>query len=129
MLNNRLSTCDEPVAALASLPVGGAFRYWRGRSGRRYLHTVYALAEWPGYAQANVIFVARQGDVRSVVWIGRADDCDNAGKDGDMAALIARMTRLGATEVHVHLLAGSQRARSAVETDLRAAQPVMRLVK
>ena len=126
MLNYPLPTCDEPVSALASLPVGGAFRYWRGQSGRRYLHTVYTLADWPGYAQANVIFVARQGDSRNVVWIGRADD---RSEDGDMQALIARMTRLGATEVHVHLLAGSDRARAAVEADLRAAQPVMRLVK
>ena len=127
MLNHRLTSCDEPVTALASLPVGGAFRYWRGRSGRRYLHTVYALTDWPGYAQANVIFVARQGDHRNVVWIGRADG--DGDSDGDMAALMTRMTRLGATEVHVHLLAGSLRARTAVEADLRAAQPIMRLVK
>lgn len=124
MLNHPLPTLDEPVSALGDLPVGGAFRYWRGKSGRRYLHTVYSLAEWPGYASANVMFVRRMADDRQVLWVGQTFAADG----NETLALLKRMRRMGANEVHIHLLAGSNRARDAVEKDLRAARPVMRLV-
>ena len=117
---------DEPVSALAGLPSGRVFRYWRGASGRRYLHTVHALADWPGYGEANLIFVrCRAGGRRHVLWVGQI------GGHGALAAagsLFARMAEAGASEVHVHLLAGSGKARRAVERDLKVAMGLLRLV-
>src|SRR3970040_922953 len=119
MAKDSLLSRDEPVSALAGLPAGSIFRYWRGRSGRRYLHTVHALADWPGYGEANLIFVRCQaGGTRHLLWVGQG------GGHGARAAarsLFKRMEEAGANEVHVHLLAGSARARRAVERDLKAA--------
>lgn len=127
MLNEHEDIRDEPVAALHGLPQGGGFRYWRGRSGRRYLHTVHMLADWPGYAEANVIFTRRLGDEsREVVWVGQVGPDDSRpGDDG----LFARMAKQGASEVHVHLLAGSARARRAVERDLKEGLRLLRPVE
>ncbi|MDP2620902.1 MAG: hypothetical protein Q8P46_12130 [Hyphomicrobiales bacterium] len=126
MAKDSLLSRDEPVSALAGLPAGSIFRYWRGRSGRRYLHTVHALADWPGYGEANLIFVRCQaGGRRHVLWVGQA------GGHGARAAarsLFKRMEEAGANEVHVHLLAGSARARRAVERDLKAALGLLRIV-
>jgi len=110
---------DEPVSALSGLPAGSVFRYWRGATGRRYLHTVHALDDWPGYGEANLIFVRCQaGGRRHVLWVGQID-ADNAPTAAQ--SLFARMAEAGASEVHVHLLAGSGKARRAVERDLKDA--------
>ena len=110
---------DEPVGALSGHITRGAFRYWRGQSGRRYLHTVYALEDWPGYHEANVIFVRPAGsNTRLPLWIGRVT---GAGAELLSGGLFERMAAAGASEVHVHLLAGSEAARRAVERDLKAA--------
>ena len=39
-----------------------AFHYWRGASGRRYLHSVYTLVGCPALPQANYILVRRHED-------------------------------------------------------------------
>lgn len=115
MLQLSSTGCDEPAAVLSGQSHEGRFRYWRGSSGRRYLHTVHALADWPGYERANVLFVRRRGGRRDVVAVARL--ASQARAD----ALLARMAAEGANEVHVHLLAGSARARRAVAEDLAAA--------
>lgn len=127
MATDRSLSRDEPVSALAGLPAGSVFRYWRGGSGRRYLHTVHALGDWPGYGQANLIFVRCQaGGRRHVLWVGQA-----GGRSARAAArsLFQRMEEAGANEVHVHLLAGSAKARRVVERDLKAALGLLRIVE
>jgi len=117
---------DEPVSALAGLTSGSVFRYWRGASGRRYLHTVHALADWPGYGEANLIFVrCRAGGRRHVLWVGHVH---GHGAPAAARSLFARMADGGASEVHVHLLAGSRKARRAVERDLKVAMGLLRVV-
>jgi hypothetical protein len=117
---------DEPVAALAGLSSGSVFRYWRGASGRRYLHTVHALTDWPGYGEANLIFVrCRPGGRRHVLWVGQID---GHGAPAAARSLLARMAEAEASEVHVHLLAGSGKARRAVERDLKLALGLLRVV-
>lgn len=109
---------DEPVTALDGHAARGAFRYWRGQSGRRYLHTVYRIADWPGFCEANVIFARPRADGgREALWIGRI----SAGSEMQPGGLIDRMAGAGASEIHVHLLAGSDTARRAVERDLKRA--------
>lgn len=117
---------DEPVAALAGMPSGSVFRYWRGASGRRYLHTVHAIGDWPGYCEANLIFVrCRPGGRRHVLWVGQID---GHGAPAAAQSLFARMAEAGASEVHVHLLAGCAKTRRAVERDLKGALGLLRVV-
>lgn len=126
MMTDSPLSRDEPVSALAGLAAGSVFRYWRGRSGRRYLHTVHALADWPGYSEANLIFVrCRSGGRRHVLWVGQIG---GHGAPGAARSLFARMQAAGASEVHVHLLAGSGKARRAVERDLKAALGLLHVV-
>jgi hypothetical protein len=101
-------------SGVAPHPTGG-YRYWRGASGRRYVHTVFALNEWPDYTGALVLFV-RGGT--EVLWIGQSSPLTGLfGEPG----LLARMQAQGAEEIHVHLLAETRAERSAAERDLKAA--------
>lgn len=118
---------DEPVTALHGHSAGGAFRYWRGQSGRRYLHSVHSLADWPGYCDANVIFARPRADGgREALWIGRISA---AGSEMHRGGLIDRMADAGASEIHVHLLAGSEAERRAIERDLKHATGQLRALE
>lgn len=94
------------------------FHFWGGASGRRYVHTVYGLIECPEVPQGNYMLVRRdeQGR-RTVLAIGHlARDCGSL----NLAELRHRGARLGANEVHIHLLASSAQQRRRIELDLRA---------
>ncbi|HBF61069.1 MAG TPA: hypothetical protein DDW48_06420 [Methyloceanibacter sp.] len=96
-----------------------AFHYWRGASGRRYLHSVYSLVGCPALPQSNFILVRRHEDgSREALAFGNT-------KDGAMSLNLARLrhegAKIGANEVHIHLLADTARARTFVEADLTAA--------
>jgi len=87
---------------------------------------VHALKDWPGYDEANLIFVrCRPGGRRHVLWVGRIGGQGAADFAG---GLLARMGAAGASEVHVHLLAGSAKARRDVERDIKGALGLLRLV-
>ena len=126
MMKDTPLISDEPVSALAGHSAGSVFRYWRGYSGRRYLHTVHGLADWPGYSEANLIFVScRPGGRRHVLWVGQIGaHCTREAAE----RLLARMAEAGASEVHVHLLAGSDKARRTVEQDLKRTHGFLRVV-
>lgn len=111
---------DEPALVCAEAPFAQAFHYWRGASGRRYLHTVYSLIGCPALPQANYILVRRHADgSRSPLQIGQTrDDAVTL----NLAHLRHVGAKLGANEVHIHLLAEAPEHRSQVETDLKAAQ-------
>ncbi|MCC7253028.1 hypothetical protein [Hyphomicrobium sp.] len=94
------------------------FHFWSGASGQRYVHTVYDLFECPEVPAANFLLVRRDASGhRSVLAIGHLKH--NAGSL-NLAELRHRGARLGANEVHVHLLAPSAHERRVVELDLRA---------
>ncbi len=94
---------DAPAAA-------SRFRRWVGISGRSYLVSVYPIAQCPDYVDAVLIAVDAGG---ACVWIGEA------GQGGaDLLAMLAAAERAGASEVHVHLLAGDPAARAAAIRDL-----------
>lgn len=85
---------------------------WRGRSGRRYGFTVYPLAEAVALDEPCTfgLLVARDADgFASIV------DC------GDLS-LLSRLLLVvgpcGATELHLHRLAGSDAERRAILLDL-----------
>ena len=111
----------SPVA-----PFGGdieptdRFHFWSGASGQRYVHSVYSLLECPEIPAANFLLVRRDGaGHREVLAIGRLR---HGSSSLNLAEIRLRGARLGANEVHVHLLAPSADERRAVELDLRAGQ-------
>lgn len=92
--------------------LAGRFAYWRGRSGRRYIHTVYALGECPPLPGGVYVAVARDAfGRRRAVAAGRLSPL------WDLAASVPA----GCEEVHVHLLAGTDAEAQAAAEDLRAA--------
>lgn len=111
---------DEPALVCAEAAFDQAFHYWRGASGRRYLHSVYSLVGCPALPQANFILVRRhENGTREALAFGST-------KDDAMSLNLARLrhegAKIGANEVHIHLLAETPRARKFVEADLTAAQ-------
>jgi len=96
-----------------------SFHYWRGASGKPYLHLVYSLIGCPAVPRANYVLVRRDDDGRRVALA--------FGQTKDDAATLNRAylrhegAKRGVNEVHIHLLADTPEARDAVEADLRLA--------
>ena len=110
---------DEPALVCSEAAFAQAFHYWRGASGRRYLHSVYSLIGCPALPQANYILVRRYEDGRRVALsFGQTKD-DIATLN--LAHLRHEGAKCGANEVHIHLLAETGEARRQVEADLASA--------
>jgi len=110
---------DEPALVCAEAAFDQAFHYWRGASGQRYLHSVYSLVGCPALPKANFILVRRDDDgTREALLFGNT-------KADAMSLNLARLrhegAKIGANEVHIHLLADTAQARASVEADLKAA--------
>ncbi|HRN84388.1 MAG TPA: hypothetical protein PK857_06175 [Hyphomicrobium sp.] len=110
-----------PAAPLGhDIELTDRFHFWSGASGQRYVHSVYSLLECPEIPAANFLLVRRDGaGHREVLAIGRLR---HGSSSLNLAEIRLRGARLGANEVHVHLLAPSAEQRRAVELDLRAAR-------
>jgi hypothetical protein len=89
--------------------------YWRGASGRHYIHSVYRPATCPPFPGAVYVAVKRRGDLRHALAVGGFSDFCNA------SAGIQAIDAGGADEIHVHLLARSPAAIMAVVADIQAA--------
>ncbi len=89
------------------------FWYWRGASGKKYIHSIYATDACPPLPGAIYVAVRRIGHLRTATAVGRFSPFwDGAFSDfADMAA----------DEIHVHLLARDNTAADAVLGDLTAA--------
>jgi hypothetical protein len=110
---------EEPALVCAEAAFDQAFHYWRGASGRRYLHSVYSLVGCPALPQANYILVRRHEDgTREALAFG--DTKDDA-ISLNLAHLRHAGAKIGANEVHIHLLADTAHDRALVEADLTAA--------
>jgi hypothetical protein len=96
------------------------FHFWGGASGERYVHTVYSLVDCPEVPQGNFILVHRDAEGRrAVLATGHLTrECPSL----NLAELRQRGARLGANEVHIHLLASTAQQRRRIELDLRAGQ-------
>lgn len=97
-----------------------SFHFWSGASGQRYVHHIYSLRECPPLPAANFILVRRHDNGRAeALAIGRVvHDADTL----NLAEIRQRGAELGADEVHVHLLAQSNKISKLIEFDLRSAQ-------
>jgi hypothetical protein len=110
---------DEPALVCSEAAFAQAFHYWRGASGRRYLHSVYSLVGCPALPRANYILVRRFDDgTRVALAFGQTkDDAVTL----NLAHLRHEGAKRGANEVHIHLLAENGDARALVEADLVSA--------
>jgi len=117
----RASRLDEAELPPQSKANGAnRFHFWTGASGKRYVHTVYELLDCPALPAANYVLVRREpGARRKVLSIGRVS---NAAASLNLAEIRQRGAELGADEVHVHLLAETQKLSKLVEFDLRTGQ-------
>jgi hypothetical protein len=116
----RSAPKPEFVTADSATELNDRFHFWSGASGRRYVHSVYDLVDCPEVPAANFLLVHRDGaGRRSVLAIGHLT---NEVGSLNLAEIRHRGARLGANEVHVHLLAPSAQQRRMVELDLRAGQ-------
>jgi hypothetical protein len=109
-LNTENRLC-APLAALGreAPQAASRFRRWVGISGRSYLVSVYPIDQCPDYVDAVVIAV----EGGACVWIGES------GQGGEaLAATLRIAAEAGASEVHVHLLAGGSDERAAAIRDL-----------
>ena len=114
MFSPGLQAYEAPRAANETT---SRFEFWRGASGRRYIHTIHPLRFCPPVADATYMLVSREGDRRRVLAVGRTHS-DAASLN--LAEIRQAAARLGANEVHVHLIAASERDRAVVEFDLKA---------
>ncbi len=114
-------SAPKPISALDSTSeLNDHFHFWSGASGKRYVHSVYDLFDCPEVPAANFLLVRRDGvGRRSVLAIGHLT---NAAASLNLAEIRHRAARLGANEVHVHLLASTPQQRRGIELDLRAAE-------
>ena len=91
------------------------FWYWRGRSGRRYIHSVYALATCPPLPGAVYLAVRRGATGPVAIGLGRFPPIlDGASAERQRT----RLSALGANEVHVHLLAKGDQEAESIRADL-----------
>lgn len=89
------------------------FWYWRGASGRRYIHSVYVAEACPVLPQAVYLSVKRLAGNRFA-----ALSIEVADAVGLLANRYVACT--GADEVHVHLLAPGMREARVICDDLKA---------
>ncbi len=111
---------NEPALICSEGVIQQPFHYWRGRTGRRYLHSVYSLLDCPELPHANYILVRRDADgMRTPLSVGQTlDDATSL----NLARLRQLGARMGANEVHIHVLAEDPEERDDVEADLCAGQ-------
>lgn len=89
------------------------FWYWRGASGKKYIHSVYAASACPPLPGAVYVAVRRIGQLRTVTAMGRFSPF----WDGTSSEL----ADVDADEIHVHLLARDDVAANVVLDDLQEA--------
>ena len=100
------------------LGIGERFWYWRGASGRNYIHSIYRADACPPLPGAVYVAVKRAGGERRAVNVGRF--CNFW--DGSLGSLAGSgIAGLDADEIHVHLLACNADAAEAVFGDLQRA--------
>ena len=103
------------------LGIGERFWYWRGASGRNYIHSIYAPDACPPLPGAVYVAVRRIAGERRAIAAGRFPSYWD-GTFGGLAG--SRLAGLDADEIHVHLLARNNEAAEAVSGDLHAALQV-----
>jgi DNA-binding Lrp family transcriptional regulator len=97
------------------LGFGERFWYWRGASGRSYIHSIYQAESCPPLAGAVFVLVRVSNGRRRAVAVGRFPECVEGRSD------LSFNGNHRAEEIHVHLLARDREAACAVLRDLEDA--------
>lgn len=122
----RKSTSNGEAQLLSNItpskqekPTGNErFQFWTGASGARYVHTVYSLLTCPTLPASNFILIKRDADGEpNVLSIGQLT---NSATSLNLAEIRRRGAELGATEVHIHLLADDSKHAMSIQQDLQA---------
>lgn len=90
------------VAVEAGLPA--RYRYWTGRSGRRYLFTRTEFSALPDFGESVAIAVRRE----AIVWAGEPHP----------ANLLSAVADIAGATFYVHLLAAGEAERREAVQDL-----------
>lgn len=109
---------DNPQAGYSALKVIADERFcaWKGKSGTRYVASIYGFDDCPDYENVVALAVRRAADgSRTII-----DGLDLGpfplfALDGD---IINRARAAGANEIHLHLLAETAAERQAALYDL-----------
>ncbi|MET0605534.1 MAG: hypothetical protein ABWZ80_03700 [Beijerinckiaceae bacterium] len=92
------------------------FCAWRGRSGRRYVTSIYSFDKCPDYEHVVALAVRREMDGSRTALCGiDLGAFPFVALNGEA---MKRARTQGANEVHLHLLAETQAARAAAIEDL-----------
>jgi hypothetical protein len=110
-----LPRASRPLAALRATALESLFQSWRGLSGRRYICSVYPVAEEPAFDCGRAVVLAVR---QTVAGAEIAFIFQPAASGGDFASWAARARRCGAGQFHVHLLAETAAERDGVAADL-----------
>ena len=109
---------SQPAHICAHRETEQEYHYWQGVSGKRYLHTVFSLLACPALPPVNYILVKRKKNGKHVpLKTGRTTSQTPSVNLADIRFLAAR---LGANEIHIHMLADDHAGRKQVEQDIRA---------
>ena len=114
---SRMTGTQEHASANETSELMQRFQFWTGASGQRYVHTIYTLLDCPGLSTGNILLVRRDEDgqrsVLDVCALGLNSPSLN------LAEIRQRGATLGANEVHVHLLADTEREAKRIAFDLQ----------
>jgi hypothetical protein len=102
-----------PQTILSEAQGADRFWFWRGASGRKYIHSIYAMGQCPPVPGAVYVAVRGVGSQRRAVAVGRFASV----WDDDWSLF----HRVKADEVHVHLLARDHAHAEAILGDLKTA--------
>lgn len=118
----RAASPDDPLRTLSAGSAADRFCAWAGRSGRRYIFSVFALGPsaravtLPLAPQSIALMVRRPATgPRRVLWAERMET-----KDGVAAVMQAAARHAGPepSEIHLHVVAIEAEARQAAFADL-----------
>ncbi|KPF71235.1 hypothetical protein IP69_07360 [Bosea sp. AAP35] len=90
------------------------FTAWRGRSGRRYVASIFAIGDEHALGFTDAVLVAVSPDRRIVA----ARDSGPFGVEAALTRWQQSVALAGASEIHVHLLAEDGLSRRAALLDL-----------
>lgn len=95
------------------------FKFWRGASGRSYVHSCYGLITCPDLP-ASVCVLSRRAASDGVSVPLAVLRLESDAESLNLARVRQLGATLGANEVHVHVLAVGSRGRRNAELDLSA---------
>lgn len=105
-----------PPAARLNEEDRDRFWYWRGASGRSYIHSIYEAKDCPPLPGAVYVAVRRLGPLRIAVGAGRFPAFFETASQVAGSVLPAE-----ADEIHVHLLARNEVGAEGIRRDLDSA--------